>query len=207
MKIICRTLLLLGLCGLSACDSVFVEQPLGEEVVVLDEALWQGQWSNGEIVITTSIIDAEKGILQAAWIERREHGAELEMVTGYVRKTGERIYLNLPNLDKDEPPGGAPAELPAGSSGDSPAVAPVDSGNREYHWARLVLDEHHASMWWPNQDRFRDAVTSGTLPGTVKEDKDVLLGSLNAEQLDMINSPQANLLNWEQPIVFVRIAD
>jgi hypothetical protein len=62
-------------------------------------------------------------------------------------------------------------------------------------------------MWWPNQDRFRDAVTRGTLPGTIKEDHDVLLGDLSAEQLDLINSPEANLLNWEHPMVFIRIAD
>ena len=199
MKILFRTLCLLGLLMLSACESVYVEQPLGEEVVVLDEALWQGQWSNGEIVITTSIIDAEKGILQAAWIERGEHGAELEMATGYVRRTGERIYLNLPNFDQDETPGKAP-EVQA-------SELPAQSPNVQYHWALLALDKHQASLWWPNQDRFRDAVKAGTLPGTVKEDEDVLLGALNAGHLDLINSPQANLLNWTEPMVFTRIAD
>lgn len=195
MKIGYRTLLLPGLLLLSGCESVFVEQPLGEQVVVLDEALWQGQWSNGEIVITTSIIDAEKGILQAAWIERGEHGAELEMATGYVRQTGDRIYLNLPNYDKDEAPG------------DSSGETQLQDSKPEYHWARLVLDEHQASLWWPNQDRFHAAVKAGTLPGTVREDQDVLLGALSAEHLDLINSPQGNLLNWTEPMVFTRIAD
>jgi hypothetical protein len=195
VKILYRTLMLPGLLLLSGCESVFVEQPLGEEVVVLDEALWQGQWSNGEIVITTSIIDAEKGILQAAWIERGEHGAELEMATGYVRKTGERIYLNLPNYDTDEAPD------------DSPGETELQDSKPEYHWALLVLDEHQASLWWPNQDHFHEAVKAGTLPGTVREDQDVLLGALSAEQLDLINSPQANLLNWTEPMVFTRIAD
>lgn len=208
MKILYRTLLLLSLLGLSACESVFVEQPLGEEVVVLDDALWQGQWSNGEIVIMTSVISAEKGILQAAWIERGEQGAELEMATGYVRKTGERIYLNLPNLDRNETPGKAPGERSKDSSPDSsPAGLPAQPAKPEYHWARLVLDKHQASLWWPHQERFRDAVKAGTLPGTVKEDEDVLLGALSTEQLDLINSPEANLLNWTEPMVFIRIAD
>ncbi len=191
MNILCRIILLTSLLGLAACESVFVEQPLGEEVVVLDEATWQGRWSNGEIVITTSIIDAGKGILQAAWIERGEHGAELEMATGYVRRTGERIYLNLPNLDGKEATTGSP----------------LNANAAEYHWARLVLEDHQALMWWPNQERFRDAVANGTLPGTIKEDHDVLLGNLSPEQLDLVNSPEANLLNWEHPMVFVRIAD
>lgn len=186
-----RSLLLLSFLGLTACESVFVEQPLGDEVVVLEEALWQGQWSNGEIVITTTIIDAEKGILQAAWVERGQLGGELEMATGYVRRTGEVTYLNLPNHDSDTLPGEDTAEAKA----------------LEYHWARLQHNEHRALLWWPNQERFRDAVKAGTLPGTIKEDQDVLLGKLTDEHLQSINSPEANLLNWTEPLVFVRIGD
>ncbi len=191
MRILKRVIPVLCFLGLTACESVFVQQPLGEEVVVLDEAAWQGRWSNGEIVITTSVIDAEKGTLQAAWIERGENGAELEMATGYVRRTGERIYLNLPNFDGEE--------ATTGST--------LKTGATEYHWARLVLEDHQALMWWPNQERFRDAVKAGTMPGTIKEDHDVVLGALSPDQLDTINSPEANLLNWEHPMVFVRIAD
>lgn len=191
MKNLFRILLILSFFGLTACESVFVEQPMGDEVVVLDKALWQGQWSTGEVVITTTIIDADKGILQAAWLERREQGAEMEMATGYVRKSGEVIYLNLPNYDRDE------------------LTKPdTDEEKRpEYHWARLALDEHRAVLWWPDQENFRDAVKAGTLPGTIKDDEDVVLGKLNAEQLQLISSPAANLLNWTEPLVFVRIAD
>jgi hypothetical protein len=191
MKKLYRALMLLSLLGLAACESVFVQQPLGDEVVVLDETAWQGQWSNGEMVIATTVIDAEKGILQAAWIERGEHGAELEMATGYVRKSGDFIYLNLPNLGGDEVP-------------ENTSVA---ANAPEYHWARLVFGEHQATLWWPHQNRFRDAVKSGVLPGLIKEDQDVVLAELSAEQLQLINSPEANLLSWTEPMVFVRIAD
>lgn len=199
MKIFKRMIPVLGVLALTACESVFVEQPLGEEVVVLEDAAWQGQWSNGEVVITTSIIDADKGILQAAWLERGEHGAELEMATGYVRRTGERIYLNLPKPD--------PAGVAANSPDDAGAHEYPKDSPREYHWARLVLEDHQAQMWWPNQERFRDAVKAGTLPGRIKDDQDVVLGALSTEQLDRINSPEANMLNWEHPMVFIRVAD
>ncbi len=191
MKTPYRALMLLSFLWLTACESVFVEQPLGDEVVLLDEAQWQGQWSNGEMVIVTTIIDAEKGILQAAWIERGQHGAQLEMATGYVRKSGDVIYLNLPNLDKNEAPG------------DQSVVV----NSPEYHWARLDHNNSSATLWWPNQNAFRDAVKNGKLPGTIKEDQDVLLGVLNTEQLQLVNSPEANLLSWKEPMVFVRIAD
>jgi len=191
VKIMFRSILFLSFLWLSACESVFVEQPLGDEIVVLDEAVWQGQWSNGEMVITTTIIDAEKGILQAAWIERGEHGAELEMATGYVRKSGAVIYLNLPDYDRDK----------------AQSEPVTETSKPEYHWARLEIDGHRATLWWPDQGRFRDAVKAETLPGVIKEDQDVLLGALSAEHLRLISSPEANLLNWTEPLVFVRIAD
>ncbi len=206
MKNLCRFLALLSLLGLAACESVFVEQPLGDEVVVLDKALWEGQWTNGEAVITTTVMDAEKGILQAAWVERGQDGAKLEMATGFVRKTGDVIYLNLPNDDAEHSDG-----LKASDASDAEPSKSLASGRgssgAEYHWARLVLDEHRALMWWPNQERFRAAVKAGNLPGSIKEDKDVVLGELSKEQEQMINSPEANLLSWTEPLVFVRIGD
>jgi len=191
VKILLRLVLLSSFLGLTACDSVFVEQPLGDEVVVLDPVLWQGQWTTGEMVITTTVIDAEKGILQAAWLERREQGAEMEMATGYVRRSGTATYLNLPNYDSD-------------------SATEENSGQDEtlkYHWALLQQDVHRAILWWPDQSRFRDAVQAGTLPGVVRQNDDVMLGALSAEQLQLISSPEANLLNWADPLVFVRIAD
>ena len=186
-----RVFMLLSLLGLAACESVFVEQPLGDEVVVLDEATWQGQWINGDMVITTTIIDAGRGILQAAWIERGEHGAELEMATGYVRKTGDHIYLNLPNFDEN----------------NETVAEPGKTRSPEYHWARLDHLGNSARLWWPDQNAFRSAVKAGTLPGTIKDDEDVVLGELSPEQLQRINSPEANLLGWTEPMVFVRIGD
>jgi len=191
VKVLLRLLLLSVCFGLTACDSVFVEQPLGDEVVVLDPALWQGQWTNGEMVITTTVIDADKGILQAAWLERGEQGAEMEMATGYVRRSGAATWLNLPNYDSDE----------------AFEEDPEKDRTLKYHWALLQHDVHRAILWWPNQSRFRDAVQAGTLPGIVRQDDDVMLGALSAEQLQLISSPQANLLNWADPLVFVRIAD
>jgi hypothetical protein len=35
----------------------------------------------------------------------------------------------------------------------------------------------------------------------------VLLGNLGDAHLELINSPEANLLNWTEPMVFTRIAD
>ena len=194
MKTPCRMLLLLSFLWLTACESVFVTQPLGDEVVVLEEKLWQGQWSNGEMVITTTIINAEKGILQAAWVERGQLGGELKVATGYVRRTGDVIYLNLPNFDSEA--------LPDEDTGEAELPEAL-----EYHWARLHHDGHRAILWGPDQNRFRDAVKTGTLPGSIKEDQDVLLGKLNEEHVRSINSPEANLLTWTEPLVFVRIGD
>jgi hypothetical protein len=114
-----------------------------------------------------------------------------------VRKSGDWIYLNLPDYDKED----VAAEETVPVSG-LPLASPP-----EFHWARLALDDRAAMLWWPSQDRFRDAVKAGSMPGRIKDDNDVLLGDLTAEHLQQINSPEANLLNWTEPLVFVRIGD
>jgi hypothetical protein len=151
-------------------------------------------------------VDAEKGILQAAWVERRQDGARLEMATGFVRQTGNVIYLNLPNHDDDRSDGLNTAQSPE-TTPPNPEIPESGSSGSEFHWARLVLDEHRAVMWWPSQERFREAVKAGHLPGIIKDDKDVVLGELSADQVQLINSPEANLLSWTEPLVFVRIGD
>ena len=68
---------------LGGCNAVLVEEPIGDVVVTLDPATWQGTWVNDEVVILTTVLDREKGLLQAAWVERgaEGEGARFDSVT------------------------------------------------------------------------------------------------------------------------------
>ena len=174
---------------LSGCEAVLTEQPLGEEVRVLDEETWQGTWLSNGVVLMTTVMDAEKGVMQAAWLERGEEGARTESYTGFVRQTGDWVFLNMEHQPEDT---------------DQESVKDASPA---YFWARVENDGRRVILWWPNTEEVRKAVNSGNLPGLVKEDNDVQLAPLESQHLELINSPASNLLNWSEPDIFIRIAD
>ena len=94
--------LLLASMLLVGCNAVLVKEPMGDTVVKLDPATWQGTWVTDEVVILTTVLDSDKGLLEAAWVERGPEGkgANFESVTGMVRQTGDMLFLNI----EKEPP-------------------------------------------------------------------------------------------------------
>ena len=177
---------------LAGCDAVSVDEPVGEEAVALEVADWQGTWVSGEVVLMTTVLDAAAGRVQAAWMERYEEGARLETSEGVVRRTGDWVFLSMPQPDDAEPDADA---------------APRPEAAARYLWVRVVNDGRTALLWWPDAEAFRAAVRDGRLPGVIGEDDDIHLGDLTAEHLELINAPESGLLGWQEPMVFVRIGD
>jgi len=187
---------LMALPWLSGCDAVITRQPVGAEVAILDKAAWEGTWLGSEIVVLTTVLDAEKGLLEAAWVERGTEGARFETVTGMVRRTGEWTFLNMEQQQFDE----SDSDSETAERAPGQTAMPV-----EYVWARVDNDGQRILLWWPDVDQIRAAVSAGTLPGQLREDDDVLLGTLTAEQLEAINSPGTNLLKWSEPVSLTRV--
>jgi hypothetical protein len=181
--------------ALSGCEAVFTRQPLGDEAVTLDPATWQGTWLSDEIVLLTTVLDSEKGQLQAAWIERGAKGAKFEVVTGTIRQSGGIMFLSM----EHEPP-----ETAEVTTEETPQDAPREP---EYFWARIENDGRRAILWWPDVEQIRLAVGDKSLPGVIQQDQDVTLGQLEAEHIQLINSPASRLLQWSQPVTFIRIGD
>ena len=214
-------LLLLGSMLLGGCNAVLVKEPIGDVVVTLDPATWQGTWVNDEVVILTTVLDSEKGLLQAAWVERgaEGEGARFESVTGTVRQTGEMIFLSMEKESAEErgttaapateiPATDAPAtDAPAMAAAATPAPVTDLAVPPEYTWARIDNNGKRIILWLPDVEHFQQAVQDGRLPGTVREDEDVMLAPLAPAQLELINSPAGNLLIWSEPQVFVRIGN
>ena len=185
----------------TGCDAVVTHQPVGAEVVNLDKAIWEGTWLGGEIVVLTTILDAEKGVLQAAWVERGSEGARFETVTGTVRRTGDWTFLNMEQEQFDESDGDSESPgSPAATEAPGSTALPV-----EYVWARVDNDGQRILLWWPDTDAIRAAVSAGTLPGLLKDDDDVLLGPMTDEQLAAINAPGSAFLQWAEPVSLTRV--
>jgi len=201
---------------LSGCNAVLVEKPVGDTVVKLDPAIWQGTWVSNEVVILTTVLDGDQGLLQAAWVERgaQGEGARFESVTGTVRQTGDITFLNMEKEPLEErgsaPADGAEApttEAVSATAAADPAAVVEAAGPAQYIWGRIDNNGQRIILWLPNVEQFRLAVQDGRLPGTVIEDEDVLLGALDPKQLELVNSPTGNLLSWSEPGVFIRIGN
>ncbi len=179
--------------SLAGCASVLVTEPVGDAPVPIDTGDWQGTWISGEIILMTTVLDAEAGVMQAAWLEREEDGAKMEVFRGEVRKTGDWVFVSMPAPEREVEDPGATGE----QAGDDNVPA--------FLWARLQNDGRTLLLWWPRAEAFRAAVRDGRLPGVVEQNEDVRLGELTAEHLALINDPGSGLLGWEEPLVFVRI--
>lgn len=168
---------------LAGCQAIYSEQPLGTPVSSLDSGIWQGTWLHEDVVLLTTVLDAEKGTLEAAWVERGSQGAKFERFSGTVNRSGDMLFLNMPNPD----------------------TASESTG--EYLWARVSNDGRRVILWLPNPKRITEAVKNGELPGVIKDDKNIRLGKLTAEQIQRIGSFGADWLVWPEPLVFIRLAD
>lgn len=180
---------LMAIVLVTGCDAVYTRQPIGDEPLALETAQWQGTWLNGEVVMLTTVLDADNGKLQTAWLERGETGARMEVVVGEVRHTGERVYIN----SLDEP--------------DEADESAPESGSPPYYWARIRVEERTMTVWMPRLEAFRKAVEEGRLPGRIDADENVVLDRLEPDHLALIDSPEANLLQWSEPLVLVRVGD
>ena len=161
---------------LAGCESVLTTQPMGETVVQLNPEQWQGTWLHHEFIVTTTVLDKDNGLLQASWIERREDGIHMEVAKGTVRATGDKTFF----VTRDE------------------------NQKELFHWARVKKGDNSLIMWSPNVEQFKILIKNGKLPGEVTEDS-VVLGELKPETIKMIDDPSANLLNWKEPDIFIRI--
>lgn len=162
---------------LAGCESVLTTQPIGDTVVQLSPEQWQGTWLHHDAVFTTTVLDKDKGSLQASWIEQSEVGIEMEVAEGTVRATGDMTFFVTKDKTK---------EL--------------------FHWARVEKGDNYLIMWSPNVEQFKVLINDGRLPGKVTEGG-VLLGELKPEAIQMIDDPTANLLEWKDPDIFIRIAN
>ena len=174
-----RAVVILLAIVLSACSAVYTTAPVGDTAVQLISEEWQGTWLGDEVVVVTTVLDREKGLLQVAWIERSMDGAILETQQSYIRSSGDFMFASARDKDAEEP---------------------------RYIWIRVDRSQSKLITWAPNLKTFQTMVREGRFPGTVNDDG-VMLGELTPQQLEMINTPSSDLLDWEEPRVFIRIAD
>lgn len=170
--------------GLTACETVQVEGPVGGEPMALTAAQWEGEWwvdGAREECYRLGVVDAGLGRLEA--VPCAESGAEAtdpsERAVVDVRRAGSHQVFFLT------------------------ASVPGESGDDVIWWlARKSGDL--LLLWSPSTPAFRDLIESGRLPGRTDTDH-VWLDALDAGQLDgLVTTSDRFLFDWRDPTVLVR---
>lgn len=169
----CGALLVL----LAGCDHVASTHPVGETPLPLEESDWQGVWVQTGGSLTVRIVDAEKGVLEAGWVEEKDDTFVLETVTGHLRTYQDWTFASFTGVE------------------DAPG----------FLWCRLELEDGQMILWWPRPGDLARLVEQGLLPGRV-EDGDVMLERLGPEHLAiLVGEEHGVLFQWDEPMVFRRL--
>ncbi len=187
MKLARLVYVVFAILGIAACSAVYVQEPIGTEIVQIDSDDWSGIWvdPDGETFIV-GVRDADAGILWLAFFDERDGEPMMESTTAYVRDARydghKRMLISIRDWLHDE---------------------------ERYIWGLAVAgDDDLLVVYEPNKSKFRDLIKDGTLPGTVEgESGNVYLGRLEAEHLEMIiGSDDGSFFVWDEPWVLRRVA-
>ena len=186
MKLARMLCVFLVMFSVAACSAVYIEEPIGTEVVQVEEDDWEGIWVgfDGEPLIV-GVRDRDAGILWVAGVEEREGELTLESRAVYVRHSP---YL-----------------------GDGQFLISMEDEDR-YVWFLAVEtdDEDYLVLHAPDVAKFRALVEEGKLPGRDVKGKsggDAFLGRLEPEHLETIFGGDSGVLFvWQEPYILRRVA-
>ena len=175
-----RTVLsIISIVCIVGCSGVYSTRPVGEKPHLLTPTDWEGTWIHSEGAVTMRVIDAGKGVLEVAWLEKKLDGLALESYKVYLRESGDWLFGNLENPDRPQ----------------------------HYLWGRVKREEGQLILWIPDLSKFTDLVKKGVLPGKVEESGDVVLDNVTAAHLKLIKSDtHGSMFQWENPITGIRLS-
>lgn len=175
----------------AGCSAVLSTQPVGEQPIDLSDGSWDGTWSDTDDFLEVRVLDAQAGRLQAAWIESRNDGFEIEQIEVWLRRGGDATYANVIELED----AGSDSEE---DSGDAPAL--------HFAFVRVAREGDRLTLWHPRLEAFKALVEAGELPGAITDSGDVVLGALSEKQLERLSSSDGGeLWDWANPGFLVRL--
>ena len=166
-------LILLTVCG---CSSVTSKRPVGAQPARILANQWEGDWHTRDGAVRVKVVNVEKGILEAFWIDDDRQGNPVMRSTKIVlRESGGWLFANA-----------------------------EDEKGKGYVWGRVRNEDGRILVWAPDDRRFLQLIKDGVFPGKV-EGNDVLLEELKPGHLEMITSGDKGILfQWDQPTIFVK---
>ena len=170
-------LLLATVCG---CSSVITKSPVGEKPAKIVAKEWEGNWVGTDVSVNVKVVDADKGILRAFWMEDDNQGfPAMKTADVELRESGNWLFANSTEEDKD----------------------------RGYIWGRIKNEDRQIIIWPPDDGLFAQCVKEGVFPGKLDANA-IILDELKPQHLKIITSGGRGVLfSWDKPTVFVKVGN
>ena len=187
MKLSFRSYLkLAGICiflivAACACNPVISKKAVGEMPVKLIAAEWDGSWITPDGAVHFKVIDPEKGILNASWIEQEQGRSTLKTATVELRTQGDWLFANMQEDNKGK--------------------------SRGYLWARVKKESRQIIVWEPDRDQFAALIKQGIIAGK-PDGSDLVMDGLEPNEVKAITDGKRGVpFKWDQPIIFTKAGD
>ena len=180
MKTIARSLIAAALLLAVACNTVHSTEPVGTEVLTLEPESWDGAWLMGSgSTCTLRVLDGEAGHLEVAVVSEDNGQLVARVFQVRLREHGGWTFASIEDPDR-------------------PGL---------HLWLRIQRDEEQVILWIPDPEEIARLVQGGALAGRVDEHDNVVLESLDEEQLKTLHAGlDARLFEWEQPFAMIRLS-
>ncbi len=163
----------------SGCENVSSQYLVGQKPHAVKTEEWAGEWStdcSGEETIKIEVLDKDKGIIRATQI-KTSPGSSEESFDCYLREAGNWIFANA-----------------------------AIKGEADFYPARVKnLKGRQIIIWFPDPEKFKPLVFEKKLLPGEWHGRDISLGLLKPEHLELITSGREGVLfKWDEPAVLIR---
>lgn len=176
----------------AGCSSVTSQYPVGLENYPLTADAWNGTWFSEEAAITIQVTDAEKGIVQLAWIEKNLDKLKFESFTCRIMQGRKWLYGNVLEVADEN-----------------------KKAEEHYYWGKLKKEENKIIIWHPSVAAFREAFAAKRLQaipadqGKTKEerfsDDSIHIVDRPEVLIDLVESSGSTYFEWEEPTILIRM--
>jgi len=152
-------------------------------------AEWNGVWSNEDDIIKINVIDELKGIIQLAWIEKKENQLKFESMTCQVKKGKKWLYVNVLEMTNEDI-------------------------SEYYFWARIKKENKKIIFWLPSIEAFNEASETGVIKAEVKKTLNTRTGKQRIENIKLLDEPKtiidvlerngSKYFVWDEPAILIR---
>ena len=164
---------------IAGCENVSSQYLVGQKPYAVKAEEWAGEWSpdcSGEETIRIEVLDKDKGVLRFTEV-KTSPGSTMESYECYLREAGNWIFANA-----------------------------AIKGEADFYPVRVKnLEGRQIIVWFPDPEKFKPLVLEKkVLPGKLRG-RDISLGLLKPEQLELIMSGKEGVLfKWDEPAILIR---